>query len=564
MRSFLYIFLITSTNLGFSQELLRNPSFENNCYAINYSPFTNAACTEWDIFFSNPNPYLDYNSSYYFTTNGFFHDTCNAYNTTVPLSNYGNQMPRTGNAYTGIYTFNNDTESFIQNARNFANQKLSKILIDEARYDVLFYISLSNFYNVFNNSLQVLFSDTFPYVKRTPQGTLLNLESYHPQVNFQILGYQLNMVDSWQLLKGSFIANGTEEFMTIGNYKNNDHSDTNYWGGGKPFGYCGHSWNHSYYFIDDVSLTLGMDAGRDTVICANDTNTINLKASAGWQHYAWSTATGATVGNNRAISINAPGTYIVTGTVDSLPNYSKIDTVVVTAYNIVPALFAAHTPNDTTVCAQTPVTLKIVNPNNQLTYNWQINNSTAPSIIANDSGVYYVKIYSGTCYKTDSVTVSYYNNQQSLIDSNTIHITNLQNTITANSGFTNYEWRDENNEVIATTQSVSAPPLRGSAILKQNEFWVGLLAINSEGCLIKDTLQVIYTELPINYPTIVHKSKEKLVFKNLPGGATVSVYNSLGQGIPYTLQSGSLAEGVYYYVVRYEGFTVVRKLVVIE
>jgi len=548
--TYLLILCITFCN---AQELLRNPSFESNCICgVQYpNGSTRNACVQWD---DSPNwttnPFYIYKDSYYFNTCAIYNDTCDGRNTTVPLSSYGYEIPHTGNAYVGIYT--QATSFGANNFHTFLNQHLTDTLVKEAKYDISFYTSFSEFYNFFNNSMQVIFTDTLPYMPwNLNPGNLLDLEIFHPQVDFQALGYQLNVWDGWQQLKASFIANGSETYMTIGNYKNDNNCDTVLFGQGKPFNYCSRRWDGSYYFIDDVSLNLGIDAGKDTVICTTTNNSLHLKASAGWQHYTWSTATGATVGNTRAININAPGTYIVTGTVDSLPNYSKIDTVVVTAYNIVPALFAAHTPNDTTVCAQTPVTLKIVNPNNQLTYNWQINNSTASSIIANDSGVYYVKIYSGTCYKTDSVTVSYYSNQQSLIDSNTIHINNLHHTITANSGFTNYEWRDENNELIATTQSTSYTPVIASPA---SGVAIYISAINHDGCLIKDTLQVIYKELPIiiSNPQIIGKG-DRFKILNLPPNSSVMLYDTMGKLIlneSYYLNNFSLdniSEGIYFY-----------------
>jgi len=556
--TYLCIFFITLCN---AQELLRNPSFESNCFCNIQFPIstTKYNCTEWDIYNNPVSPDSGYPGSFYMNTCKQFLDSCNT-SFSAPQNSFGSEIPNTGAAYIGIYTFNKIPIP-APNLNMFITQKLNNQLYFEAKYNVSIYISLADNYNYSNNSLQVLFSDKMPFFQyNVSQNYPINIEDYHPQLDFQSLGFKLNLKNGWQQIKGAYVANGSEDRMTIGNFKFSYNSDTIYNGSGKDSSYCGYTWNGSFYFIDDVSLTLGIDAGKDTVVCANDTNTINLKASAGWQHYTWSNATGATVGNTRAININTPGTYIVTGTVDSLPNYSKIDTVVVAAYSIPQALTNAHAPNDTTVCTQTPVILNVVNPSNQITYYWQNNNSTAPSIIANDSGTYNLKINSGTCYKTDSVTVSYYSNQQSLIDSNTIHINNLHHTITANSGFTNYEWRDENNELIATTQSTSYTPV----IAANAAISIFISAINAEGCLIKDTLQVIYSELPVNYPTIIHKGKEKLVFKNLPDGATVSIYNSLGQNIPYTLQSSAWAEGVYYYVVRYEGVEVVRKLVVLE
>jgi hypothetical protein len=144
--------------------------------------------------------------------------------------------------------------------------------------------------------------------------------------------------------------------------------------------------------------------------------------------------------------------------------------------------------------------------------------------------------------------VNYYSNQQSLIDSNIIHINNLQNTITANSGFTNYEWSSGE-----TTQSIKVQ----NAKFKVQNFSV--VAKNSDGCEVKDSVDVIYRELPIIVPnpqTIQKGSTFQII--NLPNNSNVYLYDALGK-IVFEIQNyhtGNNAplidlevEGIYYYMI---------------
>jgi capsule polysaccharide export protein KpsE/RkpR len=59
-------------------------------------------------------------------------------------------------------------------------------------------------------------------------------------------------------VEDSFYADGGEQFMTIGNYDDDEHIDTFFVGGltgGIIFK------EHSYYYIDDVSVTLDTTTG---------------------------------------------------------------------------------------------------------------------------------------------------------------------------------------------------------------------------------------------------------------------------------------------------------------
>jgi hypothetical protein len=478
----------------------------------------------------------------------------------VPNNSFGISNAHIGDAYIGIYTYNHDSESFVKTLRQFATQELQNNLNADAKYDVSMFVSFADNYKVFNNSLHVLFSPNFNYfLTDFIGGGAINLADFHPQVKFEDYGYQLNVVNGWQEIKGSFVADGSERFITIGNFKNNNESDTTTWGLGQPNGYCNHTWSHSFYFIDDVSLTLGIDAGKDTVICNSDNNSLALKASAGWQHYHWYLqGNNASIDTGRGILIHTPGTYIVKGTVDSLPNYAKYDTVVVSATTLSNAFYASTVTADTTICTGTQAALRIYPTQNNFTYEWS-NGATSQTTNIQDSGTYSVRIYESNCYKTEHTHVSFFE-QQDLLDSTSLHLTNLNHTITANDGFTQYTWSTGD-----TTKQISI----SASALKAG--WLRLSAYTSDGCLVHDSVFVNYQELPIIIPNPQQSGKGNVfTILNLPSNSLVYVYDHLGkQVLQSTNYSNNFvldftASALYYYKIVLSNGEVINGKVFVE
>jgi hypothetical protein len=541
MKQLFCIFFLFYTFV-YSQELIRNPSFEDNQRCPSLSGTTRFDMVDfWDITYQNPDPTLTYFGSYYFNKCDSDTNVICLRNSSVPLSLLGYSYAYKGNAYVGIYTFNNSNEDFVKTRRLFISQQLKTNLDAEAKYDVSMFVSFADNYNVFNNSLHVLFSPTFTFfLTDFIGGGAINLSDFHPQVKFEDYGYQLNVVNGWQEVNGSFVADGSERFITIGNFKNNNESDTSTWGFGQPNGYCGWNWGASFYFIDDVSLTLGIDAGKDTVICTTENKNLPLKASAGWQHYTWYLQ-GNAIDTGRAITINIPGTYIVKGTVDSLPNYAKYDTVVVSATTLSNAFYASTVTADTTICTGTQAALRIYPTQNNFTYEWS-NGATSQTTNIQDSGTYSVRIYESNCYKTEHTHVSFFD-QQALLDSAQIHLTNLNHIITANPGFTKYTWSTGD-----TTKQISI----SASALKAG--WLRLSAYTSDGCLVHDSVFVNYQELPIIIPNPQQSGKGNVfTILNLPSNSLVYVYDHLGkQVLQSTNYSNNFvldftASALYYY-----------------
>jgi hypothetical protein len=125
----------------------------------------------------------------------------------------------------------------------------------------------------------------------------------NPQIENDEINNPLGDMINWTEIRGSFTANGTEKYITLGNFKDNASSDTVNivpWGGTINVG----------YFVDDVSvIELKALHSNDTLVCPQSNFNQTLKAYPGFDSYLWSTGD-----TTRIINITQAGTYWVTAT----------------------------------------------------------------------------------------------------------------------------------------------------------------------------------------------------------------------------------------------------------
>ncbi len=173
----------------------------------------------------------------------------------VPINTFGNQLPRSGKNYAGIYTYSTFTPD---HSSDYIEIELLDSLRHNQEYCIMFYVSLADNENYANNTIGAYFS-----LNSNTNNSLLH--SIHvPQ--FTNTTSQLNDKTNWTLVSGSIVATGGERYMTIGNFASNAQSDAYWVPGGIP---NPNYWNYSYYFIDDVSV---MPVNYNTANCGNDKN----------------------------------------------------------------------------------------------------------------------------------------------------------------------------------------------------------------------------------------------------------------------------------------------------
>jgi hypothetical protein len=268
MRNFFFVlFLSLLLNEAHSQNnLVPNPSFEDSIQCVVSSGQFSGYVSDW-------------------TGNAqYFSSICQGYEVEVPDGAWGHQAPRTGISYAGVYTGIWDTVSSHENTRFYVHAPLLQTLQQGSRYCVSFYVGLGNNCIYACNDIGALFTDT----------AFSSFTNYvipaNPQVANNGALNPLTDTSGWMLVSGIFTANGNERFITIGNFKNDALSDSLYVHPQIEFTY---QWEHSYYYIDDVSVVEIpiANAGIDTVVCLTDLVQLGTAETVS-ADYSWTPVTG--------------------------------------------------------------------------------------------------------------------------------------------------------------------------------------------------------------------------------------------------------------------------------
>ena len=239
------------SNVEAQNNLVLNPSFEE----IDTCPFSQGQINiafGWDtLIIGGGSPDV-------------FHNCCTFTNYCGIPNNWQNkgfQYPKNGNSYSGVVA----TTSFLNGTywREYMQGTINNQLNGGNEYCVKFYVSLSNVSKYSCNSVGAYFDN----------GTIqtgnysLPIQPVTPQI--LISNIQLDDTLNWVAIEGSFTANGTEQYITIGNFFPDSLS------GIQPFpnGTGPLFFEGSYYYIDDVSvidISTPAFAGNDTSITAGD------------------------------------------------------------------------------------------------------------------------------------------------------------------------------------------------------------------------------------------------------------------------------------------------------
>jgi len=153
----------------------------------------------------------------------------------VPKHSGGFQYARTGNAYSGLF--------FMQlpynDAREYLQVQLTSPLVQNITYYVEFYVNLHNG-NVYYpcNNVSANLSITRPTTSTF--GILQTLTPHIINPGNPIIGDTIN----WSKVSGCYLAQGGEEYLTIGNFMTDANTQT-----------TGTATNtSSYYYVDDVTV----------------------------------------------------------------------------------------------------------------------------------------------------------------------------------------------------------------------------------------------------------------------------------------------------------------------
>ena len=248
MRTFyaiVFVFILLGLDCRAQPNLIPNPSFEDyeNCSSSLGTCLTYVY--KWDSWGS---------ADYYNTCNFIFYSGITVLG--VPHSFAGGQEPHTGDAYIALVPFVNYDDSFHFNYSEYAYTRLDTFLKPNHKYDMKFYVSLADSVWYATSQFGAYFmSDTneiYDILYNTPH----QMKEINPQLTLIGDGY-LTSKDKWMEVKGSFIAQGGEKIMVLGNFRSDSLMDSLFVGGSviSPFDSTDTTlFKQCYYYLDDVSL----------------------------------------------------------------------------------------------------------------------------------------------------------------------------------------------------------------------------------------------------------------------------------------------------------------------
>jgi hypothetical protein len=301
-------------------------------------------------------------------TADYYHGCSSDLFSSVPTNVTGYQPARTGNAYSGEHFFIGDYREYIQ-------VQLIQTLTADQCYKVSFYINLGN-NSCGVNQAGALFT---PNAVANPLGM-------NPQIDWS--GQYFTDTIHWVHIFGYFIANGSESYITIGNFHISSQTsfDPNC---EDPF--------IAYYFIEDVSVEAVnqevIDVDLDGPVVACDSFVIEPEINPDVDDVLFEWSNGAI---GPTLTVYNSGTYTVTATYGCNTDVAEIEVEIT---NVPPV----EVGDDVTICPGDEYTVSL-DPDSG-TYEWQDGSNDSDYLITDD-GVYSVALDNG-CYLTfDTLTVT--------------------------------------------------------------------------------------------------------------------------------------------------------------
>lgn len=240
-----YLFIYLFIGLKAQINLVPNPSFEDTSQQC-FSAMNINLAKHW---YSPCNTSPDY-----------FNFCGNAYNypsqSTIPISCYGYQFPRTGDAFAGIGTYIVNGSDSVHYFAEYISVKLTDTLKAGHCIYAEFYMCLGDICEFGINRLGLYLT---PTTFTTSLGSFTN--TIQPQVEFDSTQFYTDTLN-WVKVSGSFTAQGGETYLTIGNFKDGDHVKKINLSSAFTTP-CGLPSDHhfAYVYIDDVLLYDCTDVG---------------------------------------------------------------------------------------------------------------------------------------------------------------------------------------------------------------------------------------------------------------------------------------------------------------
>lgn len=289
---------------------------------------------------------------------------------------YGYQEPAVGNAFVGIRvyaTWGDDNREYISNM-------LIQSLDSGKNYEVSFKVSLAD-----GNEVGYATDDLGLYLS-ADNPTNANFFSLTPQIENQENNF-IDNTDDWVEISGCYQAIGGEQYLTIGNFKNDQNTTVTEV---PKFNWS----DQAYYYIDDVvikEITESMiDLGPDTTLCADESALLKIDLSNAT--FLWNTGE-----TTPEIEIKEGGIYSVKASQDNCIFYDTINLKLQTPpiLNLGP---------DTTSCQGNKITFS--SSISSANFLWSTGDTTI-SITADTNQTIILNVTQDQCSVADTVNVSF-------------------------------------------------------------------------------------------------------------------------------------------------------------
>ena len=508
----------------------------------------------------------------------FFNNCATTTIVSVPQNGAGEQFAQHGNNYVGFGVFCQSVE-----CREYAEIGLKQTLQKNKNYCVNFYVSLAEYSKYAIANIGAYFTkdslkNFYPIVP--PLNLFLNphIESFSLTPIFDTI--------NWIKIQGSYLANGDENFITIGNFRNNVNTNVQQI---KPLNPA-EAYNISYYYLDNISVVEikpAKAASHDTIlVCPNTTFTLGTDSA--WDAtYSWQPPIGLSCTNCPNPVITATNNIKYYLSKEQCSSITK-DSVVIKIYNDAVSIFPI---NNHTICAGNTTTLS-TDSNSFFSYNWQptvglnCNNCALP--LASPSVATTYTLTKGACgiSNTANFNVSI---KPNFTFTPQITLTNSVNCLFDTLNFLiinppncndlNYEWQPQSTFVLSFTNTASA-------LIQNNSYYYVSINNSNNGIYCpfvkKDSIYISLPDTctkPLVIPSIFTPNYDNVndVWEfTIPYGAklnAVYVYNRWGALI-YTINESVLhsniskiktvywdghtasgeqcADGIYFYIVEFE------------
>ncbi|MEY3398452.1 MAG: hypothetical protein RL220_1046 [Bacteroidota bacterium] len=211
-----------------SDNLVNNNSFED----LNIKPLKNYGqltelCTGW----LSPQA----------TSADVFAEGVKSTKVSAPTNDYGVQSAYDGIAYAGFRAYTKDPKK----SRTYIQTGMKEKMTKDQLYCVKMQISLADLSKFAVNNIGFFFSD------RKVANNNNNALTFKPQVT-EKTNRPIKTMDGWEMICGTYLANGTEEYIIIGGFGLDDQMKVEKTK--KPTSVSGVPIGDAYYFIDAIEI----------------------------------------------------------------------------------------------------------------------------------------------------------------------------------------------------------------------------------------------------------------------------------------------------------------------